>query len=243
MLFFSCSFSCCSVKEKKEKKADDADEDSLDPSQYFENRVREIEELSAAGKKMYPHKFKNTMSVPQFVAQYEARKIETGARLGEEEVQSIAGRVYSKRAAGHALIFFDVQSQGGRIQVIADKKTYTDDWDMLKHMKRGDIIGIVGVVGKSNTGELSIFPSSITLLTPCLRMLPNKHSGLKDQETRYRQRYLDLMLNQHVRKNFFTRAKIINYGPTQTHSSLPPLRRRLPSYSRNAFLAFRLARR
>ena len=102
---FVCVFLCV-AKEKKEKKADDADEESLDPSQYFQNRVREIEELSAAGKKMYPHKFKNTMSVPQFVAQYEARKIETGQRLGEEEVQSIAGRVYSKRAAGHSLIFY-----------------------------------------------------------------------------------------------------------------------------------------
>ena len=78
-------------------------------------------------------------------------------------------------------------------------------------VRSGDIIGVVGTPGRSNTGELSIFPSSTLLLTPCLRLLPSKHYGLKDQETRYRQRYLDLMLNPHVRLNFYTRSKVINY--------------------------------
>lgn len=167
----------------KEKKKTDDDDDQLDPSQYFENRVREIEELSKAGKKMYPHKFNNTMSIPQFVAQYGARPLEKGARLGAEETQSIAGRVYNKRASGASLFFYDLQSQGGKIQVVADRKSDSDDWEIHSHIKRGDIIGVVGVAGKSNTGELSIFPSSTQLLTPCLRMLPNKHSGLKDQES------------------------------------------------------------
>ena len=75
----------------------------------------------------------------------------------------------------------------------------------------GDIIGVIGQPGRSNTGELSIFPSSTTLLTPCLRLLPSKHHGLKDQETRYRQRYLDLMLNPKNRNHFYTRSKIVNH--------------------------------
>ncbi len=75
----------------------------------------------------------------------------------------------------------------------------------------GDIIGVRGLAGRSNTGELSLFPISTVLLSPCLRMLPSKVYGLKDQETRYRQRYLDLMLNQQNRQNFYTRAKIINF--------------------------------
>ena len=70
---------------------------------------------------------------------------------------------------------------------------------------------MVGQPGRSNTGELSLFPSSTVLLTPCLRLLPSKHHGLKDQETRYRQRYLDLMLNPKNRSHFYTRAKIINH--------------------------------
>ena len=75
----------------------------------------------------------------------------------------------------------------------------------------GDIIGVIGQPGRSNTGELSIFPSSTALLTPCLRLLPSKHHGLKDQETRYRQRYLDLMLNPKNRNHFYTRSKIVNH--------------------------------
>lgn len=75
----------------------------------------------------------------------------------------------------------------------------------------GDIIGCVGHAGKSNTGELSVFPTQTILLTPCLRLLPNKRAGLTDQETRYRQRYLDLMINQEKRHNFYTRSKIINH--------------------------------
>jgi len=128
-------------------------------------------------------------------------------------VQALAGRVYNKRAAGGSLYFYDLQAQGGKIQVLADKRSAASDsdWEMHNHIKRGDIIGVTGVAGRSNSGELSIYPTNTQLLTPCLRMLPNKHNGLKDQETRYRQRYLDLMLNQHVRTNFFTRAKIINY--------------------------------
>lgn len=191
------------------KKKADEDDEQLDPSHYFENRKKEIDGLMAAGKKMYPHKFNNTMSIPQFVAQYSPLITEKGQRLSE--VQSIAGRIYNKRTSGQSLIFYDLQAQGGKVQVIADKSTDKDDWEIHAHIKRGDIVGFVGVAGMSNSGEFSIFPSSTQLLTPCLRMLPNKHNGLKDQETRYRQRYLDLMLNQHVRKNFFIRSKIINY--------------------------------
>jgi len=201
------------AKEKKAKGGDDDDDEHVDPSQYYENRQREIDELSKAGKPMYPHKFSTSMSIPQFVAQYAPKQLEKGARMGAEEVQALAGRVYSKRAAGNSLYFYDLQAQGGKIQVLADKRSAANDsdWDMHTHIKRGDIIGVTGVPGRSNSGELSIYPSNVQLLTPCLRMLPNKHSGLKDQETRYRQRYLDLMLNQHVRTNFFTRSKIINY--------------------------------
>jgi lysyl-tRNA synthetase class 2 len=204
-----CIWLACVAPAGGKKKNAEEDDEALDPSHYFENRKKEIENLTAAGKKMYPHKFNTTMSIPQFVAQYSTRVTEKGQRL--EEVQSVAGRIYNKRTSGQSLIFYDLQSQGGKVQVIADKSTDKDDWEIHTHIKRGDIVGFVGVAGLSNTGEFSIFPSSSQLLTPCLRMLPNKHSGLKDQETRYRQRYLDLMLNQHVRKNFFIRSKIINY--------------------------------
>jgi lysyl-tRNA synthetase class 2 len=78
-------------------------------------------------------------------------------------------------------------------------------------LRRGDIVGVVGYPGKTKRGELSIFCRDIILLSPCLRMLPKAHYGFKDQETRYRQRYLDLIMNNNVREKFIVRAKIINH--------------------------------
>lgn len=78
-------------------------------------------------------------------------------------------------------------------------------------LRRGDIVGVRGMPGKTKRGELSIFPKEVTLLSPCLRMLPKAHYGFKDQELRYRKRYLDLIMNNHVRDKFITRSKIISY--------------------------------
>jgi lysyl-tRNA synthetase class 2 len=78
-------------------------------------------------------------------------------------------------------------------------------------IKRGDIVGVVGHPGKSKKGELSIFPSSLQLLSPCLHMLPKGYTGLKNQEVRYRQRYLDLILSNDARRVFEIRGKVINY--------------------------------
>lgn len=89
--------------------------------------------------------------------------------------------------------------------------TSTDFYSIHQILRRGDIIGVRGRPGKSNTGELSLFPSHVQLLSPCLRMLPSKQGGLKDQETRYRQRYLDLMLNTTNRQIFYTRSRIIAF--------------------------------
>ena len=78
-------------------------------------------------------------------------------------------------------------------------------------IKRGDIVGVTGIPGKSNKGELSIFPTDVQLLSPCLRMLPSAHYGFKDMESRYRMRYLDLIVNNSVRDKFITRGKIVQY--------------------------------
>jgi lysyl-tRNA synthetase class 2 len=77
-------------------------------------------------------------------------------------------------------------------------------------LRRGDIIGVKGFPGRTQTGELSIFATEVQLLSPCLHMLPTETSGLKDVETRYRQRYLDLMINPFTREIFYTRSRIIN---------------------------------
>lgn len=80
-----------------------------------------------------------------------------------------------------------------------------------EQFKRGDIVGVVGTPSRTKMGELSISPSEMILLAPNLHQLPSTHFGLKDQETRYRKRYLDLILNDETRKIFITRSRIINY--------------------------------
>eukprot|EP00745_Piridium_sociabile_P014051 TRINITY_DN206_c0_g1_i2.p1 TRINITY_DN206_c0_g1~~TRINITY_DN206_c0_g1_i2.p1 ORF type:complete len:445 (-),score=119.93 TRINITY_DN206_c0_g1_i2:1296-2630(-) len=82
---------------------------------------------------------------------------------------------------------------------------------MDERLRRGDMVGVRGKPGKTKTGELSIVPTEITVLSPCLHQLPHMYYGLKDKETRFRQRYLDLIINENKRQIFITRAKIINH--------------------------------
>lgn len=132
----------------------------------------------------------------------------------DNEVQSIAGRIHSIRTAGAKLIFYDVRGEGIKLQVMANARHYENEDSFEKDnnkINRGDIIGIVGVPTRTKTGEFSMLSRKITLLSPCLHMLPDMYFGLKDKETRFRQRYLDLILNNDVKKKFHIRAKIIAY--------------------------------
>lgn len=125
----------------------------------------------------------------------------------------LAGRVHNIRVFGAKLIFFDVIGDGLKVQVMANAGTYTEgNFEELAHsIKRGDIIGCEGKPGRTKTGELSLQPTKIKLLTPCLYMLPPQHTGLKDLDTRYRMRYLDLIVNNRTRNIFVTRSKVINF--------------------------------
>ena len=126
----------------------------------------------------------------------------------------MAGRILSKRGQGK-LMFYDLHADGIKIQIMSDLSSYEGGEEAFRVIhtlvKRGDIVGVVGHPGKSKKGELSIFPTKIVMLSPCLHMLPTGYSGLKNQEVRYRQRYLDLILNNETRRVFDIRAKIIRY--------------------------------
>ena len=188
----------------------DDDEDDLDPSQYFEARTRTVAAERAAGRNPYPHKYDTSSDIKAFVAQY-GTTLEPGTQL-EGEVASLAGRVYAKRGQGK-LVFFDLKADGAKVQVMADPRHMEGGLDgfgaAMASFKRGDIVGVSGTPGKSKRGELSLFASTITPLAPCLRALPVR--GLVNPETRYRQRYLDLLINPKVRSVFETRASIIRY--------------------------------
>ncbi|UYV83856.1 KARS [Cordylochernes scorpioides] len=108
----------------------------------------------------------------------------------------------------------DLHGEGTKIQVMANARYYKSEEEFLKmneKFRRGDIIGCLGHPGKTKKGEQSIIPKNIKLLSPCLHMLPHLHFGLRDRETRYHMRYLDLILNQSVREKFILRSRIISY--------------------------------
>jgi lysyl-tRNA synthetase class 2 len=196
-----------SAPEKTAKKKDD--EEDIDPTAYFENRKKQLDEHEAQGNVVYPHKFHVSISIADFIAKYSHLTADT--RL-EKEIVSVAGRVFTKREAGQGLMFLDLRADGAQIQVLGDKGSYHEASkfdDVRSLLRRGDIIGVRGFPGRAKKGELSIIPLEIQLLSPCLHMLPKARTGLKDQETRYRQRYLDLIMNENVRKTFQTRTKVI----------------------------------
>lgn len=188
-----------------------ADEpEETDPTQYYENRLRAINAMEEGGRTAFPHKFPVTLRISEFIAKYGV--IAEGEHL--EEVVSVAGRILSKRGQGK-LMFYDLHGECLKIQIMSDLSRYEGGEDAFRDihnlLKRGDLVGVTGVPGKSKKGELSIFPTALVLLSPCLHMLPTSHSGLKNQEVRYRQRYLDLILNNETARVFTIRAKIINY--------------------------------
>lgn len=186
-------------------------DEQIDPNEYFKLRSTAVSQYKAAGESPYPHKFHVTVSLTDFIEKY-AETIQAGETL-EEEV-SVAGRIHSHRESSKKLIFYDLRGEGVKIQIMANAGKYSSMEEfasIIEKIKRGDIVGVKGYPGKTKKGELSIIPSTMTLLSPCLHQLPGMHYGLKDKETRFRQRYLDLIMNTEVRDKFIVRAKVIRY--------------------------------
>ena len=127
----------------------------------------------------------------------------------EDQEVSIAGRIMSKRIMGKAG-FIDVQDKQGRIQSYIKRDDIgQEEYKWFKTYDIGDIVGVVGKVFKTNTGEVSIHATQLVLMSKSIQVLPDKWSGLQDQDLRYRQRYVDLIMNADVRETFYKRARII----------------------------------
>ena len=127
---------------------------------------------------------------------------------------SIAGRMMLKRVMGKAS-FATVQDSTGRIQLFISKDNFTDEnseavYEAFKHWDLGDIVAAKGVLFKTKTGELSVKVSELRLLTKSLRPLPEKFHGLQDQEVKYRQRYVDLIVSEETRATFVARSKVVS---------------------------------
>ena len=131
------------------------------------------------------------------------------------EKVALTGRVWSIRAAGPKLVFIDLIGDEQKVQVMATAANYEGDFEYLHTaVRRGDIIGVEGVAGRSKTGELSVRPTKIVILSYCLYMLPKEHEvsvHALNKDTRYRQRYLDLLMNPNVKKTFKIRNQVIDF--------------------------------
>ena len=129
----------------------------------------------------------------------------------EEKVVRVAGRLMSKRGQGKVM-FCDLQDATGRIQLFVKiDEMGEEEYARFKKNDIGDILGVEGAVFKTKTGEISIRTSSITLLSKSLLPLPEKYHGLTDKEIRFRQRYVDLMVNPEVKRNFIIRSRFIKH--------------------------------
>lgn len=187
---------------------------SEDPHKYRDLRISRITELEAKDKSsVYPHKFQVTKDLQSFGKLCEGLN---NGQTNKDIVESVAGRIIFKRTASSKLYFYHIISGTSKLQVLANFSLYDKTLGAFKDinedtLRRGDIIGVIGYPAKSNTGEISIVPKEIVLLSPCVRMLP--HPGtLTDLETRHRQRHLDGIVNRDsVYKIFATRHKIISF--------------------------------
>ena len=177
---------------------------------YYSIRKKQILNMKSNNINPYPHHFNLTDKIDDIISEYNF--IENGIRL-EKEI-STAGRVLLKRASSKKLFFYTIESNNLTIQIMSDLKQYKNEVEfnnIHSLIHRGDVIGIKGLVGKSKRGELSIFPSEIEILSPCLYEMPKEHYGITDVDTRISNRYLDLIVNREIRNTFITRSKIIAF--------------------------------
>ncbi len=162
-------------------------------------RKKKLDVWISAGFNPYQYKFDythNSNEIKENYGDFEGREVK------------VAGRIIQIRSFGK-LIFSTLNDFGGKIQVLATREN-TENFEWFEKLEPGDIIGVNGTVFKTKKGEITISTKNFELLTKSLRGLPEKFHGLKDIETRYRKRYLDLIVNDEIHKKFIIRSKIIS---------------------------------
>lgn len=172
------------------------------PEDIFEQRKAKIDEFSKAGLKPFGKRFDGAISTA------EARALFVPDAETEPAVR-IAGRMTAFRAMGKA-VFADVKDSSGRMQIYVQRDTVGEDFfKLFKKFDIGDLVGVDGVLFQTRTGEITVKATACTLLSKSLRPLPEKYHGLTDMEARYRQRYLDLIMNDESREVLRKRSIII----------------------------------
>ncbi|WP_028551944.1 lysine--tRNA ligase [Paenibacillus sp. UNC451MF] len=176
-------------------------------NELLQIRRNKLDELRALGIDPFGQKFDLTHHAAELLKAYDDFSKED---LDEKEIEvSIAGRIMQKRAMGKAS-FTHIQDITGKIQVyVREDAVGSTKYQAFDLLDIGDIIGVKGVMFKTKTGELSVKAKEVEVLSKSLLPLPEKYHGLKDVELRYRQRYVDLIMNQEVQQTFILRSKII----------------------------------
>lgn len=168
-------------------------------------RMADREAMYAAGNNPYPEH----SHVTDHVADIQAKYADLPTGEDTEDVVRIGGRVVAKRGQGK-IMFLVLRDPSADIQLFCRINDMEGSWDLLKKLDLGDIIEAEGIVVRTKRGELSVAPRGLKLLSKAVRPLPEKFHGLSDKETRYRQRYVDLIVNEDVRSTFTKRSKIIS---------------------------------
>ncbi len=177
--------------------------DLLDDHPLIRNRYEKAEAFREAGGDPFPNRFDPTHK------SVEIRDAAEDFIESEREVK-VAGRVLTVKSFG-ALSFFHLQDETGTIQVAVHKKGVSpEDFQLFKKtIETGDIVGVEGAIIRTKTGELTVQAKTLCLLSKSMRPMPEKFHGLQDKELRYRQRYVDLMVNDDVRETFRKRSRLI----------------------------------
>ncbi|KAL0476288.1 lysyl tRS [Acrasis kona] len=177
---------------------------------YLAKRQQDLTEYENAGGKIYHTPWKPSISISDFIQKY-SNTLELNERKTDCSY-TLSGRVTSCRTSGSNLVFYTIVdgTRAFAVQIMSIKKEFSDLQEfkqITKLIKKGDIIGVTGIPTKTSTGELSIIPTSIQLLSPCMHQLPLE---LTEPEIRFRNRSLDMLVNQDIVKVFQIRSKVMN---------------------------------
>ncbi|MDQ1339731.1 MAG: lysyl-tRNA synthetase, class [Campylobacterota bacterium] len=177
---------------------------------YIKQRIEKSEQLRKMGLNPYDNKSQRNVTIEAFKEKY-SYVLNSESKRDETKSKSIAGRIKFLRLMGKAA-FAKIEDQTDLLQVYYGKDTIGEEWfnEVKKLVEVGDIIEVKGYPFVTQTGELSLHASELKILTKTIKPLPEKFHGLQDMELRYRQRYLDLIMNPDVKKVFKTRSKIIS---------------------------------
>lgn len=176
-------------------------------SDQVEVRKQKLARLTAAGVEAYPNDFRPSHSASEIASRFADASDQALAEAPKD--LRIAGRIVAIRRMGKAS-FFHIQDRRGRLQVYVQQNRVGEEaYGLFRNLDVGDIVGVWGYLFRTRTRELTLEAEGLRLLAKCLRPLPEKWHGLSDIEARYRQRYLDLMVNPEARYIFEKRSRII----------------------------------